>query len=122
MDLYWLSGNSTEHWYSRIPAGKQAPHTPHTSITPRLASLPTASLVCPADLHRTIGLPTPILSPPPSRLAQVDETTNPGQCWRARDSISHNHVAQYCATAEPVQYVRITPRDEVTAAAVTGMG
>ena len=44
---------------------------------------------------------------------RVYETTYAGQCWRARDPISGNHVASYCATAEPHQTVRLGASDDV---------
>ena len=67
VELFWLSGNSTEKLYTTIPAGKQ-----------------------------------------------VDEATFPGQCWRARDPRTGNHLAMYCATDEPVQHVHITPHSSVS--------
>lgn len=67
VQLFWLSGNSTEQLYTTIPAGQQ-----------------------------------------------VDETTHPGQCWRARDPTSGNHLASYCATSQPLQHVYITPKSNVT--------
>ena len=44
---------------------------------------------------------------------RVYETTYAGQCWRARDPISGNHVASYCATSEPHQTVRLGASDDV---------
>ena len=39
---------------------------------------------------------------------QVIETTRPGECWRARDAISHEALLPiYCATIEPHQLVLI---------------
>ena len=68
VDLYWLSGNSSERWYATIPAGQRA-----------------------------------------------DEHTYAGQCWRARTVRARGgqHVASYCATAEPTQQVHITPQSKV---------
>ena len=37
-----------------------------------------------------------------------------GACWRARSRVSGQHVASYCATAEPVQFVAIEPHSQVT--------
>merc|ERR1719272_1720484 len=46
---------------------------------------------------------------------QADEATFPGQCWRARDPRTGNHImASYCATDAPVQVVHIAPHDQVT--------
>ena len=40
---------------------------------------------------------------------QVVETTQPGQCWRARDARSKRPLLEhYCATIEPAQEVLIT--------------
>lgn len=44
---------------------------------------------------------------------QADETTFPGQCWRARDPRSGNHLLSYCATSEPLQTVHIAPSTNV---------
>lgn len=43
----------------------------------------------------------------------MTEQTFPGQCWRARDTDSQNHVTQYCATSAPEQHVAIKPQEEV---------
>jgi len=38
---------------------------------------------------------------------QAQETTLPGECWRARDHDSGNLLCRYCASEDPVQHVQI---------------
>lgn len=44
---------------------------------------------------------------------QAQETTLPGECWRARDHDTANVIGRYCATDEPMQHVDIAPHDYV---------
>ena len=53
---------------------------------------------------------------------RVEETTQPGACWVARShpgimsASKGNTLLTYCATAEPKQYVRIVPKEQVSVA------
>jgi len=44
---------------------------------------------------------------------EVTERTYPGQCWRARDATTGNHLLSYCATLAPSQTVAIAPAGAV---------
>lgn len=50
---------------------------------------------------------------------RVQETTEPGQCWRVKttaklSSLLHGQtLVTYCATAEPRQYVHVVPKEQV---------